>query len=128
MRVQRYQRFEDFWPYYVSEHANPLNRRLHFWGTNNLFFWLVVACFRRSTKLIVFAVLSSYACAWIGHFLIEKNRPATLEYPIFSAIGELVMYVKTWQGTMNADIARYASNDQPNAVITASATRSGVSQ
>jgi hypothetical protein len=128
MRIQRYQRFDDFWPYYVSEHANPLNRKLHFWGTNNLFFWLVLAIVGRSPKLVVFAVISSYAYAWIGHFLIEKNRPATLNYPFLSALGDLQMYVKTWQGQMDAEVARYAVNDYPNAILTASATREGFSQ
>ncbi len=40
------------------------------------------------------------------HFGVEKNRPATLEYPILSAFGDLWMYVKIWQGTMDAEVAR----------------------
>jgi hypothetical protein len=128
MNNRRYQRFEDFWPYYVTEHANPLNRKLHFWGTNNLFLWLMVALVRRSPRLVVFAVISSYAYAWIGHFLIENNRPATLDYPILSALGDLQMYVKTWQGQMDNEVARYVQSGQPNARLTSSATTSGVSQ
>lgn len=128
MSRQRYQHFEDFWPYYVSEHANPLNRKLHFWGTNNLFFWLTLAFLRRSVKLAVFAVISSYAYAWIGHFFIEKNRPATLEYPILSALGDLQMYIKTWQGQMDAEVVQYRRDDYPNTCLTTSATSSGVSQ
>ena len=128
MHIQRYERFEDFWPYYVSEHANPLNRKLHFWGTNNLFFWLALAVIRRNPKLLVFAVISSYAYAWIGHFLIEKNRPATLDYPLLSALGDLQMYVKTWQGQMDAEVAQYTQADYPNALLTTAATRVGVSQ
>ena len=104
--MKKYQRFEDFWPYYVGEHANPLTRQLHFWGTNNLFFWLAIALIRRDPKLVLFAVISSYAFAWVGHFGVEKNRPATLEYPILSAFGDLWMYVKIWQGTMDAEVAR----------------------
>jgi hypothetical protein len=128
MSIQRYQRFEDFWPYYVTEHANPLNRKLHFWGTNNLFFWLTLAVLRRSPRLVVFAVVSSYAYAWIGHFLIEKNRPATLDYPILSALGDLQMYVKTWQGQMNAEVRRYVRDGYPKERLTSSATISGDSQ
>jgi len=107
MRIQHYQGLDDFWPYYVTAHANPLNRKLHFWGTHNLFFWLTVAVWRRSPKLLVFAVISSYAFAWFGHFFIEKNRPATLDYPILSALGELRMYLKMWQGQMDAEVTRY---------------------
>lgn len=111
MNKQRYQRFEDFWPFYVGEHADPLNRSLHFWGTNNLFFWLTIAILRRSPKLVLFAVISSYAYAWIGHFLVEKNRPATFDYPILSALGDLQMYVKIWQGQMDAEVAKYTQSE-----------------
>ena len=107
MNHLKYQRFEDFWPYYVSQHTNPLNRKLHFWGTNNLFFWLALAVLRRSLRLAVFAVVSSYAYAWFGHFIVQKNRPATLDFPLLSALGDLRMYVKIWQGTMDAEVARY---------------------
>ncbi len=108
MNKQRYQRFEDFWPYYVGEHATPLNRKLHFWGTNNLIFWLALAILQRNPKLVLFAVISSYAYAWIGHLFVEHNRPATLDYPILSALGDLQMYVKTWQGQMDAEVTKYA--------------------
>jgi hypothetical protein len=128
MSKQRYQRFEDFWPYYVTEHASPLNRKLHFWGTHNLIFWLMLAVLQRSFGLAIFAVVSSYACAWIGHLFIEKNRPATWEYPIFSALGELRMYIKTWQGQMDAEVARYLADGYPKACLTPSATISGDSQ
>ena len=111
MKAKKYQRFEDFWPYYVGEHANPLTRKLHFWGTNNLFFWLFLALLRRSPKLVIFAVISSYAYAWFGHFFIEKNRPATLDYPFLSALGDLQMYLKTWQGQMDAEVAKYVSHE-----------------
>src|SRR5258708_29138394 len=107
MNNQRYQRFEEFWPFYVGEHANPLTRSLHFWGTNNLFFWLTLAILRRSPKLVLFAVISSYAFAWVGHFFVEKNRPSTFDYPILSALGDLHMFVKMWQGQMDTEVTKY---------------------
>ncbi len=107
MYGKRYQRFSEFWPYYVSEHANPLTRQLHFWGTHNLLFWLLLAALRRSPKLFVFAVLSSYAFAWVGHFFVEHNRPATLRYPLLSALGDLQMYRQMWQGTMQGEVEKY---------------------
>ncbi len=111
MKAKKYQRFADFWPYYVSEHANPRTRKLHFWGTHNLLFWLCLAVVRRSPKLFIFAVVSSYAFAWYGHFFVEKNRPATLDYPILSAFGDIQMYIKTWLGQMDAEVAKYVHHD-----------------
>ena len=135
MNNQRYSRFEDFWPYYVREHTNALNRKLHFWGTNNLFFWIAVAVLRRSPKLLIFAVVSSYAYAWLGHFFIQRNRPATLDYPLLSAVGDLTMYFKIWQGTMDAEVDKYtreqvsgALDGQSKESLTISATTSGTSQ
>lgn len=110
VKQQRYQRFEEFWPYYVAEHSQPLTRKLHFWGTNNLFFWLALALIRRSLKLAFFAVVSSYAYAWIGHFVVERNRPATLDYPVLSALGDLQMYFKMWRGQMDGEVARYGKH------------------
>jgi hypothetical protein len=107
MQKHHYSSFEEFWPYYVTQHAHPLSRKLHFWGTNNLFLWLLIAFLRRSPRLILFAVISSYTYAWVGHFLVERNRPATLDYPILSAIGDLKMYIRIWQGQMDAEAERY---------------------
>ena len=33
----------------------------------------------------------AYTMAWVGHFIVEKNRPATFIYPTFSLIGDFVM-------------------------------------
>jgi hypothetical protein len=98
---------EEFWPYYVQEHSKLLTRQFHFIGNTNLFFWLFLALWRRSFGLIIFAVVSSYLIAWIGHFFIEKNVPATFRYPIMSAICDMMMYVKMWRGEMEAEVAKY---------------------
>ena len=107
MREEKYRKLEAFWPFYVREHSRRLTRRLHFIGNTNLFVWLLLAAVRRSPKLLLAAVVSSYAYAWVGHFFIEKNRPATFKYPVESAICDMIMYAKMWQGTMDAEVAKY---------------------
>jgi hypothetical protein len=107
MAPTRYRTIDEFWPYYVREHSTRLNRQLHFLGNTNLCIWLGLALLRRRARLAIIGVLSSYALAWVGHFGIERNIPATFRYPIMSAICDLIMYQKMWQGTMEAEIARY---------------------
>lgn len=108
--MRRYKTLEEFWPYYVNEHKNPLTRQLHFVGNTNLFFWLLLALIRRSFRLIVFAVVSSYLIAWIGHFFVERNLPATFRYPVKSAICDMIMYAKMWSGDMDTEVAKYVKD------------------
>ena len=103
--------FEEFWPFYVREHSKPLTRWLHYAGTNNLIGWLLLAVMRRSFKLFIVAVVSAYAFAWFGHFVVERNIPATFKYPLKASLGDLLMYLKIWQGTMDAEVAKYCPND-----------------
>ena len=35
--------------------------------------------------------IPGYAFAWIGHFIFEKNRPATFQHPFYSLMGDFVM-------------------------------------
>lgn len=103
------QQLDDFWPYYVTQHANPTNRQLHFIGNTNLFVWLLLALIRRRPALLVVAVGSSYTIAWVGHFVFERNIPATFRYPLLAALCDMRMYTKMWRGEMEAEVAKYAS-------------------
>lgn len=134
--------FEEFWPYYLSEHRNPVSRRLHFAGTtgflaacvgsaalNPIGFPLAMAGFgalmadglrRGESKRPSFAhvagmialpaiaspvlfpagVVFAYGCAWAGHFGIEKNRPATFKYPLWSLAGDFRMWSHMLRGRL----------------------------
>ena len=54
--------------------------------------------------MLLFAPLAGYGFAWVGHFGIEKNRPATFKYPVYSFLGDWVMYGKILTGTMSAEV------------------------
>lgn len=103
----------DFWPYYVREHSQKGTRWLHFVGNTNLFIWVFSAIFYRSLPFLFIAVISSYALAWIGHFFVERNIPATFRYPLKAAICDMVMYYKMWRGEMNAEVEKYSNIPKP---------------
>lgn len=98
--TRRYQSFAEFWPYYLSEHGSPANRALHFVGTTLAILWLVAAIVTLRPLLLLAAVFSGYFFAWIGHFFVERNRPATFSYPLWSLIGDFRMYGLMWTGRL----------------------------
>ncbi len=90
----RYQTFHSFYPYYLSEHRDPVCRTLHFIGSTMVLQLIFAVAFTQIWWLLWFVPLAGYGFAWIGHFFFEKNRPATFKYPLFSLMGDWVMY---WQ-------------------------------
>ena len=83
--------FKDFYPLYLNEHRNGTCRALHFVGSSLVLTLLGVAIATGKWKLCWFMPLAGYGFAWLGHFIFEKNRPATFKYPIYSFIGDWVM-------------------------------------
>jgi hypothetical protein len=88
----------EFYPFYLSEHANRTSRRLHFVGTSLGLLWLVAAVVTLSPWLLLAGLVCGYAFAWVGHFFFEKNRPATFSYPFYSFAGDWVMWSEILRG------------------------------
>jgi len=102
--------FEEFWPYYVSQHLNPTSRTLHVVGTTiGLAHLPLAAVF---PPAILPALTWGYGLAWLGHFAFEKNKPATWHSPKFalwSFMGDLRMVRRTLAGTMAEDVRKVRS-------------------
>lgn len=89
---KRFRTFREFYPYYLAEHANPVCRRLHFVGSTLVLLVLAVAAGTRRWELLWLLPLLGYGFAWVGHYFFEHNRPATFTYPLFSLMGDWVMF------------------------------------
>lgn len=88
----RFASFREFYPFYLSEHANRTSRRLHFLGTG---LFGSTALFGLATQRWLLAAVSpifGYAFAWIGHFFFERNKPATFRHPFYSLLGDFAMF------------------------------------
>jgi hypothetical protein len=83
-----YRSFRDFYPFYLSEHANRTSRRLHFAGTSLACLLIIVSIITQRWWILGLALVQGYAFAWVGHFFFEHNRPATFRYPAFSFLGD----------------------------------------
>ena len=84
--------FKQFYPYYLQEHANRVCRRLHIIGTALVIGLLLVALLARQPLVLLLVPLAGYGFAWIGHFFFEHNKPATFKYPLYSLMGDFVMF------------------------------------
>ncbi len=87
-----YRTFSDFYPAYLAEHKERSTRRLHFLGTLLVIVALVAAVVTGDLRWLIAAPIFGYGFAWIGHFVFERNRPATFRHPLYSLAGDFVMF------------------------------------
>ncbi|MEO8204353.1 MAG: DUF962 domain-containing protein [Betaproteobacteria bacterium] len=96
--ARKFASMAEFYPFYLSEHANRTSRRLHFAGTTLGLAWLVVAAVTLNPWFLLAGFVSGYAFAWVGHYFFEHNRPATFSYPFYSFAGDWVMWSEILRG------------------------------
>jgi hypothetical protein len=92
MAERKYTTFWDFYPYYLTEHSLPVNRTLHFIGTGIVIGLFLIGLFTWHPVLFILIPIAGYGFAWVGHFFLEKNRPATFTYPLWSLGSDFVMF------------------------------------
>ena len=90
--------FAEFYPFYLREHGNRTCRRLHFAGSTLALVFIVLLLATGSPRYLLLALLCGYGFAWVGHFVFEKNRPASFKRPLYSFMGDWVMYRDIWAG------------------------------
>lgn len=99
--MPRFASFREFYPYYLSEHANRTCRRLHFAGSCVVLAVVALAALRGDARWLLLAPLAGYGFAWVGHFAFEKNRPATFRHPLWSLAGDWVMFWQILRGKVS---------------------------
>ena len=103
---KKYKSFWSFYPYYLAEHEDATNRGLHFIGTASLIILLIAAIALQTWWLLALVPLVGYSFAWAGHYFIEKNKPATFTYPLYSLAGDFVMFWHTLTGQLNEQMKK----------------------
>jgi hypothetical protein len=109
MRIQTY---AEFWPYYLREHALPMTRGLHFLGTALAVGLGITAALTSDATLVPAALLCGYGFAWVGHFALERNRPATFKYPLWSLFSDFRMAGLMLVGRLAKHLARAGVRDE----------------
>ena len=90
--MKRYTSFREFYPFYLSEHANRTCRRLHFAGSLLVLAIIFLAMATADARWLWLAPIAGYGFAWAGHFFFEKNQPATFKHPLYSLLGDWAMF------------------------------------
>lgn len=98
--------YTEFWDYYVLEHSKPMTRYLHFIGTSLGIVMLVWFMRSGSYFYVPLCFVVGYGFAWFSHFFIEKNKPATFQYPLWSFISDYKMMFCMLIGKMDAEVER----------------------
>lgn len=100
------QSYAEFWPYYLREHAQPATRGWHYVGTGLALALLVFLLVTQKWVLIPLVFVCGYFFAWMSHGLIEKNKPATFTYPLWSLGSDFKMLFHFLTGTMGRELEK----------------------
>lgn len=104
MNTKNYQTLAEFYPFYLSQHLHPISRYLHVYATSLGSLIALVLLLKGHLLLFPLGLVVGYAGAWVGHFVFEKNRPATFKYPLYSFVCDFLMIKDFFAGTLNEKI------------------------
>lgn len=104
--TERYTSFAEFWPFYLREHSKPQTRALHYVGTTLVVALALVALVTGRYLLFAALPVAGYFFAWVAHFGVEKNRPATFTYPLWSLLADFRMWFFWLTGRLGAELRK----------------------
>ena len=103
----RLKRYADFWPFYLAEHSRRGTRVLHYIGTLLSVSMTITALLLADWRWFAFGIVAGYGFAWIGHFFVEHNKPATFRYPLWSLLSDFRMAGLWLCGRLGPELDRH---------------------
>lgn len=108
---RKYRSFSEFWPFYLREHSKPQTRLLHYVGTSIVVAMAIFALLSGRLLWLLAIPLAGYGFAWFAHFRVERNRPATFTYPLWSLAADFKMWWLWLTGGLQAELDRALDQD-----------------
>lgn len=105
---------KEFYPFYLTEHLNPICRVFHFVGTTLVMVLFILGLITFNWKFFVLMPVAGYGFAWIGHFFFEKNKPAAFGNPFYSLASDFLMYWHTVTGQLSYKITEAKKTYPPS--------------
>jgi hypothetical protein len=106
MNEQSIENLREFWDFYLLEHSKPLTRLLHYIGSILAIILLIWFIARGTWFYFPLCLVVGYGFAWFAHFVVEKNKPATFKYPLWSFISDYKMLFYLLTGKMKSEVRR----------------------
>ncbi len=101
----------EFGPFTPAAHSHPVNRALHVLGTELGLALPLAGIVGLDWRLVLAPLVVGYGLAWAGHLvlernIVERNRPATFSYPLWSLISDVRMFGLYASGRLEAGLDR----------------------
>jgi len=102
--------YREFWPYYLREHAQPATRSIHLLGTAVATACLITLILTGNAWFLPAVLLGGYGPAWLAHFVVEHNKPATFRYPLWSLVSDYRMAFAWLTGRLGQELRKAGVN------------------
>ena len=108
---RQFRSFREFWPFYLREHSKPETRLLHYIGTSIVVGLALFALLSGKLVWLLAVPIAGYGFAWFAHFRVERNRPATFTYPLWSLAADFRMWWLWLTGGLQPELDRALDKD-----------------
>lgn len=89
---ERIKTYSEFYRFYLTEHSKTGTRIFHFTGTLLVFVVIGYVISSGKERFLWYIPIVGYGFAWFSHAVIEKNKPATFKYPLWSLISDFRLF------------------------------------